>query len=65
VARLVSVQPPDENDPDLAALRNALEQTVAQGISQDLFAAFADALQAEAGLSIEQSMINAVQTQFP
>jgi peptidyl-prolyl cis-trans isomerase D len=42
-----------------------LGQTVAQMVAQDIFEAYGQALQAEAGIRLEQSVINAVHSQFP
>lgn len=65
VARLDAILPPDPDDPDADFLRNVLEQGVSQGVAEDIFTAYAQALQQQAGITINQPAINAVQAQFP
>lgn len=65
VARLDAILPPDPDDPDADFLRNVLEQGVSQGLAEDIFTAYAQALQQQAGITINQPAINAVQAQFP
>ena len=42
-----------------------MSQSVGQSMAQDIFEAYGRAVQAEAGISLNQSMINAVHSQFP
>jgi peptidyl-prolyl cis-trans isomerase D len=46
-------------------LLQILEQTVAQSMAQDIFESYGRALQADAGIRLDQSVINAVHAQFP
>ena len=49
----------------VAAQRQAVLGELAQGIAQDVFAMYANALQREAGISLNQQAIAAVHAQFP
>jgi peptidyl-prolyl cis-trans isomerase D len=42
-----------------------LQQTVAQSMAQDIFESYGRALQSDAGIRLDQSVINAVHAQFP
>ncbi len=50
---------------DTAALRDLVARQMAQGMAADVFELFGQAMQAEAGIEINQAMINAVHAQFP
>ncbi|MFV2052616.1 peptidyl-prolyl cis-trans isomerase [Aliiroseovarius sp. YM-037] len=65
LVRLDSIAPPDEDAEDTVALKAQLEGRVAQSLVQDIFAAYARSLQTNAGLTRNQSAINAVHAQFP
>ena len=65
LVRLDAINPPDETDTDLAARRDQLAEATAQAIGTDLLQAYANAIQAQAGVSINQAAINAVHVQFP
>ncbi|MGG7644566.1 SurA N-terminal domain-containing protein [Rhodovulum sp. YNF3179] len=65
LARLTEIVPYDPADPDIAALRQSLERQQAQGIAEDLYALFADAVRARAGIELNQAAIDAVHAQFP
>jgi peptidyl-prolyl cis-trans isomerase D len=65
IARLDSINPAARNDPGSAILMQIMSQTVAQSMAQDIFEAYGRAVQTEAGISLNQSMINAVHSQFP
>ena len=65
LVRLDAINPPDETDTDLAARRDQLAEATAQAIGTDLLQAYANAIQAQAGISINQAAINAVHVQFP
>ena len=65
IVRLDSVDTPDETSPDTEALQANLDQQIVQSVSQDIFEAYARALQNSAGLSLNQTAINAVNAQFP
>ena len=60
VLRHDAVMPPAEDDPDLERIRELLGDQTAQGIDEDLFVLYARALQDDAGISLDQSAIDAV-----
>ena len=65
VVRLDGVNPATREAPDTAVLLQILNQRVAQSMAQDIFESYGRALQTEAGISLDQSVINAVHAQFP
>ncbi|RMD88776.1 MAG: peptidylprolyl isomerase [Alphaproteobacteria bacterium] len=65
VLRLDAVHPADPKDPDLAAMRKDADGRYRQAIAQDILAAFTEAVQEEAGLSLDRAAINAVHARFP
>ncbi|PTW50149.1 peptidyl-prolyl cis-trans isomerase [Rhodovulum kholense] len=62
--RLDAILPPDATDPGAEALRQSIASQVSQGIAQDLYNSFAQAVINAAGLSLDQAAINAVHAQF-
>ncbi len=64
LVRLDSVTPPDENDAQTAAEKEAAAQAAAAGISQDIFEAFAASVQARTDVNINQAALNAVHAQL-
>ncbi len=62
---LRAITPEDPTEPDAEAVRNAISQLAAQGLSQDVAVLFVQAIEAEAGISLNQTAINAAHTQFP
>ncbi|MEM7721886.1 MAG: SurA N-terminal domain-containing protein [Pseudomonadota bacterium] len=64
IARLDSINSPARDQPDTALLLQIVQQTVAQSMAQDLFEAYGQALQGDAGIRLDQAVINAVHTQF-
>ena len=64
IVRLDSVTPAAATGDDAAALKGALAGQIEQALSADAFTAFTNALTAEAGISLDQSAINAVNAQF-
>lgn len=64
IARLDAINPPARDEADTAILIQILEQTVAQSLAQDMFEAYGQALQSISGISLDQSVINAVHSQF-
>ena len=60
LVRLDEILPPDPDDPDAAFLRSVLANQANQGMAEDVFRAFATAIQNSAGLELDQSAINAV-----
>ncbi|NKX45805.1 peptidylprolyl isomerase [Roseicyclus persicicus] len=65
IARLDRINAAARDDASVQILTQIFEQTVAQSIAQDLFEAYGQAVQAEAGIRLDQSMINAVHATFP
>jgi peptidyl-prolyl cis-trans isomerase D len=65
VVRLDAVNPANRAGADTAALVQFVNQAVAQSLAQDIFESYGRALQADAGISLDQSVINAVHSQFP
>ena len=65
ILRLNAINEVDRTDPDTNVLARSIEGRVTQSLSQDIFQAFTNAVQSEAGISINQSAINAVHAQFP
>lgn len=64
LVQLNAVQSPDLMLEDVASLRVALDQQVAQSIAQDLFGYFAASLRQETPIQLNQQMIDAVQAGF-
>ena len=60
LVRLDAINPVDEDDADMQALARALRDQAASDIAQDLYRAYAAALQSSAGITLNQSAINAV-----
>jgi len=65
IAQLAAVLPADTEDPETKRLADAINEGIAQGIAQDTLAAFSQAMERQAGISINQSALNAVHAQFP
>ncbi|MDB9838562.1 SurA N-terminal domain-containing protein [bacterium] len=64
IVRLDSITPPDINDPQTFAEKQVASDSVAAGISQDIFAAFSYAVQARTDVNINQAALNAVHAQL-
>jgi peptidyl-prolyl cis-trans isomerase D len=64
IVRLDAIHAPDDSDPDVSALRNALEQQAASARGQDLFQYYINDVQGRAGLKLDQGAINAVNSTF-
>ena len=64
VVALNSVAPALTEGDDAVALREAIVVQATQGISGDAFTLYTNALTAEAGITLDQSAINAVHAQF-
>jgi peptidyl-prolyl cis-trans isomerase D len=62
VVRLDSIQPAASEGDDAEALRAAIAAQAEQAISADAFTAFTNALGTEAGITLDQTVINAVNT---
>jgi peptidyl-prolyl cis-trans isomerase D len=65
IVRLDAVNPAAHDAQDTALLLQILDQTVTQSMAQDIFESYGRALQSEAGIRLDQSVINAVHSQFP
>lgn len=64
IIRLDAITPPDPQTEANLAQRQQLANTAAAGIAQDIFDAYATALQEETDLNINQATVNAVNAQF-
>ncbi|TCP42266.1 peptidylprolyl isomerase [Rhodovulum marinum] len=62
--RLDAILPPDPNDPAAGFLRDTIGAQAGQSMAQDLYTYFAQELVNSAGLSLDQTAINAVHAQF-
>lgn len=60
VVRIDAVRSANRTAPEVTGTVEALEQALLQGLAQDVFEAYGQAVQAEAGLTINQQAINAV-----
>ena len=65
ILRLDGINAADSTDPETALVARAVESQTAQSMTQDIFQAFTNAVQSDAGITINQSAINAVHAQFP
>lgn len=65
IVRLDEVQVPDPDAPEAQAVKAVFASETAQGLATDLLGAFAAAATAQAGVTIDQTAINAVHAQFP
>ncbi|MEJ2029762.1 MAG: SurA N-terminal domain-containing protein [Maritimibacter sp.] len=64
VLRLDAIHPADQTSADAEAAKLSFRQQTAQAVAQDLEDAFASAIEAQAGVALDQAMINAVNSQF-
>ncbi|MCO8146491.1 SurA N-terminal domain-containing protein [Rhodovulum tesquicola] len=64
LVRLDAILPPDPEDPAAGFLRDTIAAQAGQGMAQDLYGYFAQELVNAAGLSLDQSALNAVHAQF-
>lgn len=65
VVKLDRILPAATEGEDAQAMRDALADQARRAIAQDAFAAFTNALSAEAGISLDQAAITAVHTSLP
>lgn len=65
VVRLTSIAQPAPEDEAATEMRTALETQSRQGLAQDMLELFTRAVEAEAGVTLNQSAINAVHAQMP
>ena len=64
VLRLDAINPADQQSDEAVSVKSSFADATAQAMSQDLQDAFAAALETQAGISLDQAMINAVNAQF-
>jgi len=64
IVRLDSIAPPAEDDPDLARIAERLRGQVQGDLAQDVFQLLANDIRERAGVTIDQSAINAVHANF-
>jgi peptidyl-prolyl cis-trans isomerase D len=64
VLRLDAIRPADMTDPAVSAEATALSARARDGIAEDIFAAFAEALRSRTDIVIDQAALNAVNAQF-
>jgi peptidyl-prolyl cis-trans isomerase D len=65
IVQLDRIQPAASEGDDAEALRGAISAQAQQAMSADAFAAFTNALSTEAGITLDQAVINAVNTSLP
>ncbi|OIP85005.1 MAG: hypothetical protein AUK37_04975 [Rhodobacterales bacterium CG2_30_65_12] len=64
VVRLDALHTANQQSAEAQAIKGSFAQTTAQSLALDLQSAFSAALEAEAGITLDQAMINAVNTSF-
>lgn len=64
LALIGPTEAPDPEDAQTQRLAQAIDQQMGQSLAQDVFTYFARALQAEAGITLNQAAIEAVHTNF-
>ncbi len=64
LVRLDAVHEADQTSPEAIVAKTSFGQTTSQAVAQDLESAFASAIEAQAGITLNQAMINAVNAQF-
>lgn len=65
IVELIEVKGPDLDNPDATILRDVLARQATQSMTQDMFQAYATAVQRDAGIQLDQAAINAIHAQFP
>lgn len=65
LALVTGAEPADLEDEQTQRLVNAIDEQVGSALAQDVFEYFARALEAEAGITLNQAAIEAVHTSFP
>lgn len=64
LVRLEAILPPDRSDEATASLEQLIVQELSQSLAEDVMAAFVRALEAQAGIRLDQQAIAAVNAQF-
>jgi peptidyl-prolyl cis-trans isomerase D len=65
VVGLTDINAPDQDSAEAQEIKSAFSQRMSQTLGLDLQDAFATALEDEAGVTLDQAMINAVHANFP
>ena len=65
LVHLDAVHAPDQDSDEARALKTGFSQQISQQMALDLQAAFAAELEAQAGITLDQGVINAVNANFP
>lgn len=65
VVQLDAITPPDDADPQIAMIRQALQAQVTQTLATDISTLYSRALTLSAGISLDQAAINAVHAELP
>ncbi|MCU0907872.1 MAG: SurA N-terminal domain-containing protein [Rhodobacteraceae bacterium] len=64
ILRLDAILPPDRAEAETAQLAEVIAQELSRSLAEDVLTAFVRALEAEAGIRLDQQAINAVNAQF-
>ena len=64
LVRLDEILGPDDSDPEITAIRSAIETAARQDMAQDVLQAFGTDVQSRAGLQLNHTAINAVHANF-
>ncbi len=64
LVRLEAILPPDRSDAETADLERRIAQELSQSLAEDVLTAFVRALEAQAGIRLDQQAIAAVNAQF-
>ena len=64
VVRLEAIQPPQADDADVAALREAVDTQAVNLLAQDLYQVLAEDIRTRAGVRLDQQALNAVHSNF-
>lgn len=65
IVRLDTINSGSRDAPDTSIILMILDQTIAQSMATDIFEAYGQALQADAGITTNQGVINSVHASFP
>lgn len=64
IIKLTQILPPATNDPDIKKMRESILSQGEQGMQNDAFLYFAQAIQSKQGINVNQSALNAVNAQL-
>lgn len=64
IVRLETIAAPSIDDPQTAADHDTVSQSAGAGIAQDIFEAYANTLQTQTDVNLDQAAINAIHAQF-